>query len=253
MIFHLGADQPSWLTRAEHDPLFYSWRAIQNHRRKAVRSWALDSGGFTQIIRSGRYETTPEEYARGVRRLANEVGGLVFAVVQDWPCQDMALAMTGLTVQEHMNRTVRSTVRLLELDATLPWTPVLTGITADDYLRCADMHFAAGVDLTAFERVCVGALVGRPHVSQVSIIQACGRLGLRLHGLGIKGRALEHVAPLLASADSISWSLYARRAGRRLCETGTHERCNHCLDWAQRWAARVMEQCGQHSQTFLDV
>jgi hypothetical protein len=226
---------------------------MQKHRRPALRSWALDSGGFTQIIRSGKYETAPQEYVEGVRRLIDEVGGLTFAIVQDWPCQDLALSMTGLTIAEHLELTARSTVELMSIDDSLPWAPVLTGITADDYLRCADRHAALGIDLESFDRVAVGALVGRPHASQLSVIEACSRLGLRLHGLGIKGRALQHVAPLLTSADSMGWSMYARKENRRLCSTGTHKRCAHCLEWAQMWTTTTMAQCGEHSQLVLEM
>lgn len=239
MRFYLGTDQPVWLERAER-PLFLSWNSVARSRHTARVDWALDSGGFTQIVRHGSYETKPEAYARGVARLLSEVGRLQFAVVQDYPCAPLALEMTSLTVADHQRLTVESTLDLASIAPELPWAPVLTGITSSDFLRHADAYEKAGVDLGSFGTISIGALVGRSYADQLALLTAVDTLGLPYHGLGIKGRTLRFTRQMLQSADSMAWSMRARRAEGPLCRPdATHQRCKGCLIYAQRWAQKL--------------
>jgi len=50
---------------------------------RARASWALDSGGFTELSMHGRWLTSPKEYAKRAERYRVEVGRLDFAAVQD--------------------------------------------------------------------------------------------------------------------------------------------------------------------------
>ena len=84
MTFYLGTHEPSWLARPEFAavPLFVSARRLRRLKRlprAGPAGWALDSGGFSEISLYGRWQTSPEQYAREVRRWHDEVGGLAFA------------------------------------------------------------------------------------------------------------------------------------------------------------------------------
>ena len=238
MRFYLGTRSPGWLERSDR-PLFLSWHTAQRSRHSAGTCWALDSGGFTQIAKAGAYTTTPPEYAAGVRRLIDEVGRLQFAVVQDFPCSDATFEATRLTVVDHQRLTVDSFITLSELDDRAPWAPVLTGSEPSEYLRHADEYVRRGIDLADRDIVAVGSLVGRPKGHQRAVLEACASLGLRLHGLGVTGAVLRDFAPVLTSADSMAWSMYARREETALCgPDAPHKRCESCFWWAHEWHDR---------------
>ena len=57
-------------------PLFVSHRRLGNYRTLPVasHSWALDSGGFSELDMYGTWKTTPQSYVRSVRRYIDEVG-----------------------------------------------------------------------------------------------------------------------------------------------------------------------------------
>jgi hypothetical protein len=50
-----------------------------------------------------------------VRRYRDEIGSLDWAAPQDWMCEPFILAKTGLSVREHLRRTVADYLRLTEL------------------------------------------------------------------------------------------------------------------------------------------
>lgn len=167
---------------------------------------------------------------------------MLWAAPQDWMCEPSMLRSTGLSVADHQRLTVENLLDLRSLDPTLPVVPVLQGWIADDYLRHVDQYLAAGVDLTAEPLVGMGSICRREKFEGISELFV--RLfddGLALHGFGLKAEAVKDYGWALASADSMAWSLRARRAGEPLCGT-THraKRCHHCRIWAQIWADRVM-------------
>lgn len=251
MRFYLGTRYPGWLKKAEV-PLFLSWNTAARTRVTAQVPWALDSGGFTQIAKHGEYQCTPDAYAGDVRRLVDHVGQLQFAVVQDWPVNALALDASGLTPDEHQRRTIQSALDLMMIDPDLPWAPVLTGASSSDYLRHADAYAVAGIDLTRSPVVTVGALVGRPAKDQIDIIDATARLGVPLHGLGVKGRVLRGYASALSSADSMAWSFRARRAGVPLCSAdASHKVCSSCLLYASQWAQNLTSDLSPSFQQSL--
>ena len=108
LAFYLGAHQPHWLWRADF-PLFVSHRQLAR-RPRSLRPpscrWALDSGGFTELSLHGRWVTPAEDYAAAVTGYAARIGGLDFAAPQDWMCEPFMTARTGLSVAEHLHRTV---------------------------------------------------------------------------------------------------------------------------------------------------
>ena len=241
LAFYLGAHQPHWLWRAAF-PLFVSHRQLARRRslRPASCRWALDSGGFTELSMHGRWVTTAEDYATAVATYAERVGGLDFAAPQDWMCEPQIIARTGLPVREHQDRTVASYLELRRLAPGLPWIPVVQGWHLPDYLRCADLYAAAGVDLAAVPLTGLGSVCRRQSTAEIAVIvTALAARGLRLHGFGVKTGGLHLYGHLLASADSMAWSYAARRLPALPCCTG-HQNCANCLTYATAWRRSVL-------------
>jgi hypothetical protein len=248
--FFLGCHHPHWL-RAAEVPLFISDRRLRDYRTlpRAAGSWALDSGGFTELSTHGSWDQgpTPGEYIARVRRYHDEVGGLAWAAPQDWMCEPWILAKTGLTVADHQRRTVDNYLRLRDLasDAGLPGglvVPVLQGWEPDDYLRCVQRYQAAGVDLTAAPLVGLGTVCRRQATAVVgSILADLHAAGVtRLHGFGFKIQGLQNYAGWLASADSMAWS-YAARKRPVMPGCVRHRNCANCPRFAYHWRATHIE------------
>jgi len=233
--FYLGAHQPHWLQRAGF-PLFVSHRQIARRRTlpRAACRWALDSGGFTELALHGRWTVPPEDYAAAVTRYARQVGGLDFAAPQDWMCEPFITGQTGLTVREHIARTVENYLILARLAPGLI-VPVVQGYLLEDYLSCCDLYASAGVDLAALPRVGLGSVCRRQSTAQIAVIVTeLARRGLSLHGFGVKTGGLHLYGHLLTSADSMAWSYAARRAPALPGCTG-HKNCANCLTYATWW------------------
>lgn len=252
MMFYTGAHQPHWLWRAGF-PLFVSHRQLARKRqfRPALARWALDSGGFTELSMHGRWITPAEEYAAAVARYAGQIGRLDFASPQDWMCEPVMIARTGLSVAEHQARTVASYLELRRLAPALPFIPVLQGWQMADYLACADLYAAEGIDLAALPVVGLGSVCRRQSTGEIAAITAAlaGR-GIRLHGFGVKTGGLHLYGHRLASADSMAWSYAARRQPPIPGHT-THKNCANCLDYAARWRSRILASLAAGHQPSL--
>ena len=264
--FWLGSHQPGWLARAGV-PLFVSDVRLRVYQRLPVAAapWALDSGGFTELQRFGRWTTGPAEYADRVRRYRDVIGQLAWAAPQDWMCEPIVInggpagrlrfAGTHLSVAEHQRRTVASYLKLRGIAPDLPFIPVLQGYTCEEYQRCADLYAAAGIDLTAQPLVGLGSVCRRQATAEAhQIITALHARGItRLHGFGVKILGLARYGHLLTSADSMAWSEDARRRARPMpgcpphrpgcpprCRAH-HANCANCLRYALHWrAAKVL-------------
>jgi hypothetical protein len=233
--FYLGAHRPGWLATAGV-PLFVSRRTLAPVRAlpRALAPWALDSGGFTELSLHGAWTMTPAAYAAEVRRFAAEVGRLDFAAPMDWMCEPAILARTGLTVEEHQRRTIESYLTLSEIAPELPWIPVLQGWSISDYWRHADAYEGAGIDLAKLPLVGVGTLCRRQAMTQAgAILSTLAAQGLRLHGFGFKASGLRENARYLMSADSLAWSMNARR--NPPLPGHPHKSCSNCFEWAMGW------------------
>lgn len=245
--FYLGTHEPSWLATAKV-PLFVSHRRLARLRRSlpvAATGWALDSGGFSELSLHGRWVTTPADYVAAVRRYDTEIGRLDWAAPQDWMCEPVMIAKTGLSVAEHQRRTVANFVELSDRwadasDAESPFMPVLQGWERDDYLRCIEMYAEAGVDLAAFPIVGVGSVCRRQHTSEIGdILRAILATdpGLPLHGFGVKTLGLAEYGHLLTTADSLAWSFRARHADP--LPGHSHRKCVSCQEFAFGWRRNV--------------
>jgi hypothetical protein len=241
LTFWLGSPQPSWLARTQV-PLFVSDTTLRDRVTLPVAtcSWALDSGGFSQLKDNGTWTIGPREYATRVVRYRDEIGSLAWAAPQDWMCEPQMRANTGLTVAEHQARTVGNYIDLKSIDPALPFIPVIQGWVLSDYLACIDRYTEAGIDLTREPLVGLGSVCRRQNTSEIAalIVELAG-LGLSLHGFGVKTAGLGAYGYYLTSADSMSWSFEARRQKFRL-PGHTHMNCASCLPWAQQWRDRLV-------------
>lgn len=239
MKFYLGTHRPEWLWQTTV-PLFVSRRTLRKRISlyPATCDWALDSGGFSELSLYGRWTVTPMEYALEVRHWQKRIGRLDWAACMDWMCEPWILAKTGLTVQEHQQRTIASVLELRALAPSVPFIPVLQGWEPSDYLSHIEQYREAGIDLTAEPVVGIGSVCRRQHTEEVEeLIKTIKDMGIRLHGFGFKILGLRRVRDHLASADSLSWSLAARhQAPLAGC---SHQNCANCLDYALQWRERV--------------
>jgi len=256
LTFYLGAHQPHWLWRSAF-PLFVSHRQLARRPRSlrpAACRWALDSGGFTELTMHGRWVTRAEAYAEAATRYADRIGGLDFAAPMDWMCEPFMLERTGLSIAEHQQRTVASYLDLRQMAPGLPFIPVLQGWRLADYLTCADLYQAAGVDLAALPQVGLGSVCRRQSTAEIAVIVATlASRGLRLHGFGVKTAGLHLYGHLLTSADSMAWS-YAARRSPALPGCNGHKNCANCITYATRWRRSVLTRyaAGGHQGALFD-
>lgn len=259
--FFLGVARPGWLSdeRFSDALLFLSRNTIGKLRSlpAACTSWALDSGGFSELQRHGRWELPESEYVALCRRLSAFYGErLLWVAPQDWMCERPMLAKTGLSVEEHQRRTVDNFVRLrAELGDLV--VPALQGWHVAEYWRCADMYADAGVDLTQERLVCVGSVCRRQATSAAAaIIETLAADGLRLHGFGFKAQGIVRCAASLESADSMAWSMAGRkrpdithahvlrsRGPGAFGQRGAADDCAACPEYALDWRRDLVSQC----------
>lgn len=244
MRFFTGLHQPS---DARHfDAAFISVNRLRERKAPLqVGDWIMDSGAFTEISTHGHYRHGVIEYAAEIRRWAtNGSGTLLAAVAQDWMCEPWIVAKTGLSVVEHQRLTIERYDALVSEDtAGVYILPVLQGFAPADYVQ----HLRAyGDRLTRGMWVGVGSVCkrnGDPRaVAAVLHAIKTERPDLLLHGFGLKTTALGDplVRSLLHTADSMAWSLNARKNGR------------NANDWreAVRWTQEIVRR---PAQLLLDI
>ena len=189
-IFYLGAKHPGWLTQTSV-PLFLSRATFykEGKRRqsfpRARGPWALDSGGFSELKKHGRWTVNPEQYVEDVRTFKSEIGKLRFAAAQDWMCESEQLARTGLKVADHQRLSLDSYLELTDLAPELPWLPVLQGWSMGEYLDHVDAYERAGVRLEKLPLVGLGSVCRRQDTVRVGfLIQDLASRGIKVHGFG---------------------------------------------------------------------
>lgn len=243
MRFYLGTHEVSWLRRPDvMVPLFISRIRLDRQERlpRALANWALDSGGFSEILKHGAWTITPREYIDRIRRYQERIGRLDWAAPMDWMCEEPMLLKTGLSVREHQARTVANYAELNSMAPDLPIVPALQGQNIEDYLSCVHMYEDIGIDLTAFDLVGLGSVCRRQATSEIGeIVAALNEQGIKLHGFGCKAGAVLRYGHNLESADSMAWSYGGRKRGT--CEH-YKSRCANCLHWALDWRESVLSQ-----------
>lgn len=255
--FYLGAPNSAWLWTHPGIPLFVSRRQMPKVRfKRAVTDWALDSGGFTELQKFGKWTIDVFDYAILVNQYHREVGRLQWAAQQDWMCEPIVInggvaggqtfVGTGLSVRKHQELTVKN---FLELDGlcNVPIIPVIQGFTQDEYHECIDLYRENGVDLSTYPTVGVGSICRRQASQEaLDILRSISDRGIRIHGFGLKREALKNAHHFLRSADSMAWSFNARHAGttcgRINKRTGKPiKNCANCYHAAVEWYERTME------------
>jgi len=185
-----------------------------------VLDWIMDSGAFSEVFNHGGYRRGVEEYAAQIARWSG-VGSLLAAVSQDYMCEPIVLAKTGLTVAHHQALTIERYDALLQellaLGCRTYVMPVLQGYELEEYVA----HVRAyGARLAPGAWVGVGSVCkrnGRPEaIAAILAALLDVRPDLRFHGFGVKLTALAEsgVRDRLYSSDSIAWSYEARKKGR---------------------------------------
>lgn len=236
---------PVWLSRTDV-PLFISRRRLSQYYREpmAIGKWALDSGGFTELSMYGRWTVTAKEYVREVKRWQDRPGNLQWAAIMDWMCEPFIVEKTGLTVREHQIRTIESYLELTSLAPEITWLPVLQGYEYEEYIEHVEDYYNVGVNLDSLPLVGLGSVCRRQHTGMVEkLIRALEtEYDIRIHGFGFKLQGLRRVADVITSADSMAWSLGARRLPP--LPGHTHKHCNSCIDYALIWRQRVMQIIG---------
>jgi hypothetical protein len=238
-VFYLGTHRENWLGMVDV-PLFVSHRRLNGRKTLpgATCSWALDSGGFTELNLHGRWVTTEDEYVEAVHRYQDEIGNLEWAAPMDWMCEPFVIEQTGLTVEAHQRLTVENYLRLKDQG---PFIPVLQGWELHDYLRCVDLYSQYGVDLTEVPLVGVGSVCRRQSTAEIGwIFRTLSGMGIACHGFGVKKAGLRAYGEYLASADSLAWSYNARK--NPPLPGCTHQNCSNCLRWALRWRDELLNQ-----------
>jgi hypothetical protein len=241
MKFYLGTHHAGWLWGGKISyPLFVSRRRLQGYKYfwpATCQSWALDSGGFSELSLFGGWTISSIRYIKEVIQWSNRIGRLDWAAPQDWMCEPFMIAKTGLTIQQHQEYTVQNFVMLDSLwsdfsDERMPFIPVLQGWTIDDYQMCAKMYEWSGVDLKRYPTVGLGSICRRQSTPQIrDIVQSFQ--GIKLHGFGVKTEGIIRYGDYLTSADSMVWS----RQGRddRPLPGHSHQNCANCAEYATTW------------------
>ncbi|MFE5037100.1 hypothetical protein [Streptomyces sp. NPDC056683] len=296
----LGTCEDHWLwsddPRFDGITFFVSRNRFARRKRKmprALHPFAMDSGGYTELQRHGRWRSTPQEYVDEIRRYIAELGDdmVLWVAPQDWmtepwtifggwhdgllfagtrearglgpddPEQDLTTA-----VRLHIRYTVDNFLELRRIAPDLRIIPVLQGQTLDDYKHCAALYAAAGVDLTAEPVVGLGSVCRREATTEIAAIVAYfADRGLNLHGFGVKSSGLNLYGNELTSADSQAWSFGERRRkdkdggrdGDRRLPGCTHKAktCAHCPEAAVQWYRRAIARArpDQGWQPTLDM
>lgn len=247
-MFFLGAPEPTWLHRSA-TPLMVSRSRIARRRAPLPRArapWFLDSAAFTELELHGRWQLDAAGWAAFARRCAAAAGQLVAVAIQDWLCTPLALDRTGLTIAAHQELTTTSLLELRRAAPELPWVPTLQGWAPDDYLAHSELYEAAGVRLADEPLVGVGSIAPRQETPLAALVveHVHDDLGLRnLHAYGAKELGLRRWGWAVATADSMAWSITARREGVKVCAAG-HADCRNCLVWAEQWARTIAPLIG---------
>jgi hypothetical protein len=215
MTFFVGIHQPS---DAKHiNPAFISVGRLRTRKSDfEVGDWIMDSQAFRTIQMHGGYPDPVEEYAAHIRRW-KRCGNLLAAVTQDYMCEPFMLEITGLTVNDHQRLTIERYDALMRCETGCYIMPVLQGYQPEEYVSHVRQY---GARLPHGAWVGVGSVCKRNSsprlILDVLIAIKTERPDLKLHLFGVKTTALRNgtIRALTHTADSMSWSVAARWAGR---------------------------------------
>lgn len=275
---YLGTHMTNWLWDKRFDALFRNVVFFISRVRlagrvspfpKALHPYCIDSGGFSELQKHGRWRSTPAEYVAEIRRFLAELGPELcrWVAPQDLMCEEIVIRggigrrgqvfhgtreLRGLkpgdpeqelgeAVRIHLRMTVDNLVELRRLAPEIKFIPVLQGNSLPDYQLCDEMYAAAGINLAAEPVVGLGSVCRRQATGEIrEIVEYFAGKDYRLHGFGVKTLGLAQYADGLVSADSMAWSEDARYSAP--LPGHTHKNCANCPDWAIRWHQRIVRQ-----------
>lgn len=242
MRFFVGLHQPS--DAHNFEAAFVSVNRLR--RRKSafrVHDWIMDSGAFSTIHQFGGYPEPVEEYAAQIKRFKS-CGNLLAAVAQDYMCEPLMLAKTGLSVADHQRLTIERYDALLRCATGIYIIPVLQGYKPEEYIEHIRQY---GSRLKCGAWVGVGSVCKRNSspclILEVLAAIKAERPDLRLHGFGLKTTALAHgtIRELLETADSMAWSFAARKQGRNANDWREAERFRKIVTTRKPYQAQFLE------------
>lgn len=241
----------------------------------ALYDFAIDSGGFTELKKFGKWRVSAQSYAEEIRRYRTELGAerMLWAAPQDCMCEPWVIygknqhlspvhddyfhgtrALRGLkpgdpeqdlttAVRIHQRLTVDNFLELARIAPDVPFIPVLQGWTLEDYFHCKALYEQAGIDLLDYPVVGLGSVCRRQDTDEIArIVDALSSTGLRLHGFGVKTDGLAEYGDQLVSADSQAWSFGYRKRNIKLSQcTHRAQNCSYCLEGALDWYRRVKD------------
>lgn len=269
MLFYVGSHMPRWMEDSPV-PLFVSARTLNKYRRdgdpfpKGRCVVSIDSGGFTELQQYGRWTMDEDTYGGMIYRFMDNGITPTFVAPQDWMCEPAVIkggtwngntfAGTGLSVAIHQELTIENLLYLRENFPAAPWIPVLQGWTLDDYLSHCEQYAAAGIDLAGEQLVGLGSVCRRQSTAEIGAITGTlAARGYRLHGFGVKAQGLAQYGHNLTSADSMAWSVGARRDQIKMPGCVHRGDCRNCLRYAVQWRERVMDSLRTPKQYALDL
>lgn len=245
--FYLGSHVVNHIEKTDV-PLFLSYRQLRKRKKKPFEQIAevcVDSGGFSELNLFGEWTITPEEYSTDLLRLKDLGLKIKWAAQQDWMCEPFVLEKTGLTIDEHQDRTVENLHRLRALNDGIKYIPVLQGYDLQDYYNHFEKFEASGIDLRSEEVVGIGSVCRRQSTKEIEkIFKSFHSKGLKLHGFGVKTNGLKKYGNYLTSADSLAWSFSARANNEKcdLCSNRKIKNCANCLNYALNWRKKMLDK-----------
>lgn len=203
----------------------FMWSYYPLRNRKSAlpakgKFWILDSGGFSFLRLQGKYPMNEKQYLEHAHLLNPNL-----TVSMDWMCEPDIIKRTGLSIKEHIEKTVSSYWTILNIIDTHPGNiiesassfnnipgvlGVIQGWSIEDYLSCIDL--LRDHDLIQ-PYMGVGTLCRRHSEKQIlHILRAIKRElpNVQLHGFGVKTSILKYpeARELLYSIDSAAWGHY---------------------------------------------
>lgn len=214
MDVYIGVDNKAYMDFAPEmlPNVCYSYATYQNRQKplwKPPGKMLLDSGGFVFISKHGRYTSSLVKYLAFVRKNNPDL-----FVSQDWTCDPLSIERTGLTVEEHIHRTVDNAIQIwgrLTEEEQKKFIPVIQGWDVKDYLECIDLYRQSGIEITYYG---LGSLVRKNCDSDIAriISRVSEELGpdIKLHGFGVKVGVINRLHNHLTSIDTQAGMFYAK-------------------------------------------
>ena len=242
--FYVGLHQPSDAQHFSHCCIHVG-RLLTRQKPLGCAALLFDSQAFRVLELHGEHQLSPEAYAAIAERVA-QLCPEVTPVTQDYMCEDYIFQKrfehTGVryTIAQHQALTIeRYDLIRAALDKDIYLMPVLQGYKPHEYAQHVRDY---GARLAHGAWVGVGSVCKRngdpSAIRDVLYAIRCVRRDLKLHGFGLKQTAISWhsgaIRDMLHSADSMAWSLNARKNGRNANSwreaSAYHRKLNGALD-----------------------